>query len=102
MLVEAVHRPARAHDEGRFVAAIAIFDRAHRQVENAGKDGDEHLRRIVARQFPVDALHDLSGRSAGHGMRLEQRSEEHTSELQSLMRISYAVFCVKKKTKCTL
>src|SRR3546814_4152557 len=38
-------------------------------------------------------------------MRLERhgtypkRSEEHTSELQSLMRISYAVFCLKKKTK---
>src|SRR3546814_7614603 len=30
------------------------------------------------------------------------RSEEHTSELQSLMRISYAVFCLKKKTKQTL
>src|SRR3546814_3576586 len=29
----------------------------------------------------------------------ENRSEEHTSELQSLMRISYAVFCLKKKTK---
>src|SRR3546814_6228614 len=28
----------------------------------------------------------------------EKRSEEHTSELQSLMRISYAVFCLKKKT----
>src|SRR3546814_1772519 len=28
----------------------------------------------------------------------QQRSEEHTSELQSLMRISYAVFCLKKKT----
>src|SRR3546814_6299636 len=28
---------------------------------------------------------------------LDQRSEEHTSELQSLMRISYAVFCLKKK-----
>src|SRR3546814_5813151 len=28
---------------------------------------------------------------------VEQRSEEHTSELQSLMRISYAVFCLKKK-----
>src|SRR3546814_3745193 len=28
-----------------------------------------------------------------------QRSEEHTSELQSLMRISYAVFCLKKKTR---
>src|SRR3546814_1528895 len=29
---------------------------------------------------------------------VEHRSEEHTSELQSLMRISYAVFCLKKKT----
>src|SRR3546814_5997365 len=29
----------------------------------------------------------------------DERSEEHTSELQSLMRISYAVFCLKKKTK---
>src|SRR3546814_4663013 len=29
----------------------------------------------------------------------DYRSEEHTSELQSLMRISYAVFCLKKKTK---
>src|SRR3546814_19118807 len=31
--------------------------------------------------------------------RVKQRSEEHTSELQSLMRISYAVFCLKKKRK---
>src|SRR3546814_8868653 len=31
--------------------------------------------------------------------RLLERSEEHTSELQSLMRISYAVFCLKKKNK---
>src|SRR3546814_5696202 len=36
----------------------------------------------------------------GHPIRYaaSQRSEEHTSELQSLMRISYAVFCLKKKT----
>src|SRR3546814_4577707 len=34
-----------------------------------------------------------------HGMgRILRRSEEHTSELQSLMRISYAVFCLKQKT----
>src|SRR3546814_8810414 len=33
---------------------------------------------------------------------LSGRSEEHTSELQSLMRISYAVFCLKKKTITTL
>src|SRR3546814_4568281 len=31
--------------------------------------------------------------------RCDRRSEEHTSELQSLMRISYAVFCLKKKKK---
>src|SRR3546814_9781748 len=35
----------------------------------------------------------------GHKTRALFRSEEHTSELQSLMRISYAVFCLKKKTK---
>src|SRR3546814_6066421 len=33
-----------------------------------------------------------------YGMTQRRRSEEHTSELQSLMRISYAVFCLKKKT----
>src|SRR3546814_7733836 len=38
--------------------------------------------------------HALALRRAGPG----DRSEEHTSELQSLMRISYAVFCLKKKT----
>src|SRR3546814_4173295 len=32
---------------------------------------------------------------------IQERSEEHTSELQSLMRISYAVFCLKKKKKHT-
>src|SRR3546814_4151996 len=41
-------------------------------------------------------------RSATHSFRARasrrRRSEEHTSELQSLMRISYAVFCLKKKT----
>src|SRR3546814_8434132 len=39
-------------------------------------------------------------RDAGdeHIASLKARSEEHTSELQSLMRISYAVFCLKKKT----
>src|SRR3546814_9636073 len=35
----------------------------------------------------------------GHGFSEARRSEEHTSELQSLMRISYAVFCLKKKNE---
>src|SRR3546814_13596305 len=40
---------------------------------------------------------DLELRGGGDALGLKQRSEEHTSELQSLMRISYAVFCLKKK-----
>src|SRR3546814_16858249 len=48
--------------------------------------------------LPLPASHRLlsSGRPGGGAGR---RSEEHTSELQSLMRISYAVFCLKKKKK---
>src|SRR3546814_1511958 len=40
-----------------------------------------------------------SARSEQMKVRSSTRSEEHTSELQSLMRISYAVFCLKKKKK---
>src|SRR3546814_9277575 len=39
------------------------------------------------------------GRAGGGGRGDRLRSEEHTSELQSLMRISYAVFCLKKKKR---
>src|SRR3546814_1048023 len=41
----------------------------------------------------------LSRLTSGTDSSLASRSEEHTSELQSLMRISYAVFCLKKKKK---
>src|SRR3546814_2660421 len=44
----------------------------------------------------------LSPKGGGDFYRVQQaRSEEHTSELQSLMRSSYAVFCLKKKKKLT-
>src|SRR3546814_2404098 len=46
---------------------------------------------------PAPALEILYGLT--HSMVSAPRSEEHTSELQSLMRISYAVFCLKKKKK---
>src|SRR3546814_327795 len=45
-----------------------------------------------------NALSHMDGRQGSSNHR-QERSEEHTSELQSLMRISYAVFCLKKKTK---
>src|SRR3546814_7668257 len=41
----------------------------------------------------------LAGAIGQQDLSLNIRSEEHTSELQSLMRISYAVFCLKKKNK---
>src|SRR3546814_4176361 len=48
----------------------------------------------------ADHVHDALLHDAHHGVRRGvARSEEHTSELQSLMRISYAVFCLKKKTQ---
>src|SRR3546814_2041223 len=50
----------------------------------------------VSRCRSVGAGQSLPGRPAGLPTMLRNRSEEHTSELQSLMRISYAVFCLKK------
>src|SRR3546814_10571784 len=47
-----------------------------------------------AEQLAEDQRHAEAQHQAG-----DERSEEHTSELQSLMRISYAVFCLKKKKK---
>src|SRR3546814_5256065 len=46
----------------------------------------------------IDFSHDLCGSEQEHALHLG-RSEEHTSELQSLMRNSYAVFCLKQKKK---
>src|SRR3546814_1376008 len=76
---------------------------AHNRAEG-GKPGSRHL---VGEAFDVSmANHDPRAfyeaairagfKAFGHYPR---RSEEHTSELQSLMRISYAVFCLKKKTQ---
>src|SRR3546814_8122774 len=50
--------------------------------------------RVGANQW--EAAHPIGSKAANT---LRERSEEHTSELQSLMRISYAVFCLTKKTK---
>src|SRR3546814_919486 len=73
---------------------------------HAGKLGaDDSLRflqrRAVGRRVAVGDLADTQHQRAPGITRLREsggRSEEHTSELQSLMRISYAVFCLKKKT----
>src|SRR3546814_4806108 len=53
--------------------------------------------RRLARIAGVLDLPDRAAYWRAHADRIRHRSEEHTSELQSLMRISYAVFCLKKK-----
>src|SRR3546814_2422677 len=60
------------------------YDRQADEAQRLGEQADIRPRRHL---FPVHRDRRLA----------EQRSEEHTSELQSLMRISYAVFCLKKK-----
>src|SRR3546814_2684007 len=56
----------------------------------------------AADAVPEHGAGDRSGRAGGDGekdIELAPRSEEHTSELQSLMRTSYAVLCLQKKRK---
>src|SRR3546814_2295044 len=75
--------------------------REHRQREQPRRHG-----RVEHRQLGIETEqrrnsgkreHERHEREREAGARLRHRSEEHTSELQSLMRISYAVFCLKKK-----
>src|SRR3546814_3695362 len=63
--------------------------------------GEGHARRTVRADRRRQQIRRYRPSGFG-GNRPERRSEEHTSELQSLMRISYAVFCLKKKNIVTL
>src|SRR3546814_2347531 len=59
---------------------------------------EQPLSAAGAAIFPAFVVIPVASRKGALGACLTQnRSEEHTSELQSLMRISYAVFCLKKK-----
>src|SRR3546814_9755129 len=58
------------------------------------------VRHLHERRARIGVRIDGNGRDAHAARGLDDaRSEEHTSELQSLMRISYAVFCLKKKNE---
>src|SRR3546814_5659279 len=70
------------------------FGRLQDEGVAAGERNREHPHRHHRREVERrDAGNHAQGLAEGDGV----RSEEHTSELQSLMRISYAVFCLKKK-----
>src|SRR3546814_7101551 len=90
--------------------AHTVFNRDARRSAPTHRGGLQDHRTIGKGQLLGDDLDagarlaDISRRiSLCHQpARLSGRSEEHTSELQSLMRISYAVFCLKKKKKKTI
>src|SRR3546814_579676 len=96
--IDVLLTPGEVEDVGELF--FALVDPAEQANSDRGKatadeeDGEElagaHRRR------------SRSAMSRGVGTRTLRRSEEHTSELQSLMRISYAVFCLKKNTNITL
>src|SRR3546814_1800102 len=88
--MEVVHRPVAGAD---------------REVVGMGKRALQVSVGVAHCGFEVAALGEASGdggrqRATGAvGVAGGKRSEEHTSEIQSIMRISYAVFCLKKKQK---
>src|SRR3546814_6781336 len=98
-------------DEGIVIAAVdhgigfqhrfgKLLDEQRDAVGALGDGVDQLLRqRLLLGEIADDglALRALQAAEVESCRRKEVRSEEHTSELQSLMRISYAVICLKKK-----
>src|SRR3546814_4018552 len=91
---------------------IALISGNHVHRVDVGRVIGQYVRQLLQPEFRQFSQHyalagngivknDIEGRDAvgRHDQQLviAHRSEEHTSELQSLMRISYAVFCLKKK-----
>src|SRR3546814_6795160 len=88
---------AKAHI--RSISAEVFADRLwHRWADYVGAAGASvrDLTPVVTRQY-VWHLSEVLGIGGEAGDLWHSRSEEHTSELQTLMRISYAVFCLKNK-----
>src|SRR3546814_6976670 len=71
-----------------------------RKAPIVGQEAAQEVEPLPAPQPDLDEILHPAERRAQHDEQdFGQRSEEHTSELQSLLRISYAVFCLKKKTQ---
>src|SRR3546814_2972668 len=93
-----IRRPPRSTRTDTLFPYTTLFRSVARQphhLDGAGAVGQaaDEAALFKPGDEPVNARLGLEGEGVLH------RSEEHTSELQSLMRISYAVFCLKKKKK---
>src|SRR3546814_7605839 len=87
-----IRRPPRSTRTDTLFPYTTLF-RSSRPAASVAAD-HRRARRGAARPF-ADRL--ALNRRRSQPVARKRRSEEHTSELQSLMRISYAVFCLKKK-----
>src|SRR3546814_5930814 len=91
--------------QARVIEALAMLPGVHYWLAGAGEE-EGHYRALAQRLGVADRVHligpvahaDLPQLYRAANVVVMPRSEEHTSELQSLMRISYAVFCLKQKT----
>src|SRR3546814_13885893 len=92
-----IRRPPRSTRTDTLFPYTTLF----RSFFRLGKTPSMPLRRLNNWPFAMNETHTSSPKadsfSATQAVAAGIRSEEHTSELQSLMRISYAVFCLKKK-----
>src|SRR3546814_3432692 len=100
-----IRRPPRSTRTDTLCPYTTLFRSSVDRREDRGvaADGDRALRVAgMLGEHRRDGLAELAAEAAreAHALAVHvgARSEEHTSELQSLMRISYAVFCLKKKT----
>src|SRR3546814_2171655 len=93
--------------DGLFQTFLTVLDEFGAFPAVIQRELDRYLPFLATTKVLMSAVRNGVGREAAHeaikenavGVALEMRSEEHTSELQSLMRISYAVFCLKKKNR---
>src|SRR3546814_7938420 len=98
-----IRRPPRSTRTDTLFPYTTLFRSATQQLRGRTLRLDPAWPEKVAHNWTVTALLPASFplEAQPDATRLRRRSEEHTSELQSLMRISYAVFCLKKKNKKT-
>src|SRR3546814_7778814 len=87
-----IRRPPRSTRTDTLFPYTTLFRSEFREI-NRGIPIDQLRQSIVEERKVLRAMLQGAG--------IESRSEEHTSELQSLMRTSYAVFCLKKKKQHT-
>src|SRR3546814_8503551 len=92
-----IRRPPRSTRTDTLFPYTTLF----RSILHFLQDGSVHPGRQLQSTDVTNLVrgYDPRAKTARTGKILARRSEEHTSELQSLMRISYAVFCLQKKTK---